>query len=418
MQRAFVAPWLLVCHMAPAGLSASNSAVPAALQRRRTPLIICAEMFVIDFHQTCTEGGGHTQSNLGGVEPDTGAEKLRFGDVGTVDDRTVELVVTGNDTYAVHEKWETGCKENKHHFTAIALENWHTIELKFIDDPSFEYSTSPSCGSYCMFYCTSQARTFTGGEYLTTDSSVSYANPSSITYLPSPPPSPPPPPSSPPPPSPPPPKPPPRPPSACITYVVLTFWIIFQWISLKSHARVKASWSIHSPPIHATLASFTLASWLMPLTGQLLPRAIVRRKRQCVAVAALPYVASNLPCATAQMDAAAQASCGPYTAVEDSSGIGGRVAALLQRMLLLLLLPGASAQACGAYTASSGQTMPFSDALYEPTRGSWIDKRIIPAIDHAGSWDSPDVPTPYPGLVPPAHTLCSLLQRTPHADQS
>ena len=98
-----------------------------------------------------------------------------------------------------------------------------------------------------------------------------------------------------------------------------------------------------------------------------------------------------------------------------SSGIGGRVAVLLQRLrlqrlrlqrlLLLLLLPAASAQSC-AYTASSGQTMPFSAALYEPTKGVPSFRPII----IYSTPDNPDVPTPLSRtrcLLPTLYAPCS-----------
>ena len=73
--------------------------------------------------------------------------------------------------------------------------------------------------------------------------------------------------------------------------------------------------------------------------------------------------------------------------------------------------PPSAPQACGAYTASGGQTMPWSAALYEPTRGSFIDKRIIPAKAASPStWDSVDVPTPLSRtrcLLPTLYAPCS-----------
>ena len=96
---------------------------------------------------------------------------------------------------------------------------------------------------------------------------------------------------------------------------------------------------------------------------------------------------------------------------------GGRVAVLLQRLLLVLLPPVAFTQSCGTYTASSGQTMPWSAALYEPTRGSFIDRRIMVARSSAypasAAWDSPDVYPRRPSdSLPTLYAACSSALHT------
>lgn len=84
----------------------------------------------VDFHRACASGAP-AQNNLGGLGPDTGAQEIRYANVGTVYGMTVDLVVTAVSPYTSSKaQIRNGCKESGT-YGVIHVDEGQSVELEF-----------------------------------------------------------------------------------------------------------------------------------------------------------------------------------------------------------------------------------------------------------------------------------------------